>query len=119
MGMAQAISLLGWSLAVWLAALALILCIKGAAFLDALRHLISSDLDSVSKGRIDPARVQLAAVTALAAVIFIVRAWHAITGPDHRMPEIPDGLLTLVTGSHAVYLSGRVGHSLISRREDT
>jgi hypothetical protein len=112
MGMAQLASILGWLLAVWLGGLALVLIVKGVAFLDALRHLVVSDLGSAVAGRMDPERVQLAAVSAFAAAVFVYRSWRAITGPVHVMPDIPDGLLTLVAGSHAIYLSGRVGRGL-------
>jgi hypothetical protein len=117
MGTSHIGPLLAWLLAIWLAGLALVLIVKGMGFLRGLRELISSDLGAVAAGRIDPARVQLAMVTIFAAVVFVANAWRAIFGPVHVMPDIPDGLLTLVAGSHAIYLSGRVGRSLNNPKE--
>lgn len=117
MATAQIGSMLGWLLAVWLAALALVLIVKGLTFLRGLRQMIASDLSAAQAGRIDPERVQLAAVSALAVVVFAIQAWRAVVGPDHSMPDIPDGLLTLVAGSHAIYLSGRAGRGINTRRE--
>ncbi len=111
MGTSQIVAILGWLMAAWLAGLALVLIVKGLGFLRGLRDMVASDLNAAANGRVSPDRVQMAAVSAFAAIVFVVRAYHAVCGPDHRMPEIPDGLLTLVAGSHAIYLSGRVGRA--------
>jgi hypothetical protein len=57
-------------------------------------------LSDTQTGAPSPARVQLLVVTLIGALFYILQA----VGDPTRLPEIPQELLLILTGSNAVYL---------------
>ncbi len=107
MGWQNLAQLTATGLVVWSAALAAVIAWRilwgGASLLSLLRETIY--------GSIRSDRVQMAAVTALAALTYLVRGAGALGagGAHHTLPDLPDSLAVLVTGSQAIYLGGKLG----------
>ena len=102
-------------LLVWVGALALVLSYRILTQRVPTRGFLNLEIQGRSTGRLAPDRVQLLAAFAVALAGY---AFHALAaGPPHidaasglpSMPEVPQSLLVLFAGSHAIYLSGKLG----------
>ena len=94
----------------WLAALAIIVVWQLLTNPERLNGLLSARPD----GFVEPERVQGLLVMASAAGAYLfegVRALGATPLPPH-LPEISQTWLTVLTGSQALYLAGKIGRNL-------
>lgn len=64
-------------------------------------------LDKSEKNEISPVRVQLLAFTLVGAGSYLALTLDAIDAGKTALPEVPQELLLLVGGSHAIYLGGK------------
>lgn len=93
----------------WLAALAAI--VIGKAVFGSERHqgLLQAVRANGGKASIDPERVQLLAVFLGAAAFYFVEGVQmAAQGPVSTLPEASEALTIALTGSNAIYLSGKL-----------
>ncbi len=100
-------------LGAWLAALAAIVFYQIITNPDRLRGLFRTGY-----GPAEPERIQLVAVFGFATGAYVLEAVKMLNAPGlpTRMPEVPQYLLTVLTGSQAVYLAGKTTHTLNARR---
>jgi len=93
-----------WFLVGWLTALALLVLYRVLSGRIALVGLLTMDGQ-----RHSPERLQLLLFTLGALAIYIGQA--LVTGQSatiKSLPEVPDWVLPLLLGSHALYLGGRI-----------
>ena len=59
-----------------------------------------------------PERVLTMAVFPSIVVYYVILAMHAdVSGPTPSLPDIPDGMLVMLTGSNSLYLAGKIARS--------
>src|SRR5205814_10692473 len=87
-----------WFMLAWLSALAVLIAYRVLTGQIALQGLLTMDGQ-----RFSPERLQLLLLTVGALVIYAEEALA-----NKKMPDVPDGLLTLLVGSHVLYLGGTI-----------
>lgn len=59
-----------------------------------------------------PERVLTMAVFPSILVYYVILAMHTdVSGPIPSLPNIPDGMLVILTGSNSLYLAGKIARS--------
>jgi len=103
-----AVKLLTFGLIAWLAALALLVLLR------VLRgDIASSGMLVTNPGRdgVDPERVLAMAVVPAVLAFYTIHALNTgiVTTPTGlSMPDLPEGLVSLLTGGNGLYLAGKI-----------
>ncbi len=58
-----------------------------------------------------PERVLAMAVFPSILIYYVINAMHADVGATLSLPNIPDGMLVMLTGSNSLYLAGKIARS--------
>jgi hypothetical protein len=87
-----------WYFVAWLTAVAALILYRLLSGQIALDGLLTMDGQ-----RFSPERLQLLLVTLAALAIYAEEALA-----NQKMPEVPDGLLPILVGSHVLYLGGKI-----------
>lgn len=101
------VQVLGTLLLVWLGALGALLAYRTLTGQLSATGLLAHDLSDQSETT-TPERLQLLVAFLFALGGYVVHALHA-PGTPTSLPEVPNALLVLLGGSHAIYLSGKLG----------
>lgn len=100
----------------WLAALAALAVWKLTRRADLLTgFLVNDPRNAGQRGRAEPDRVQLMVAFALVVggyLLEVARTLAAADGAVVHMPDAPESILTMLAGSQAIYVSGKLARSL-------
>ena len=117
MGLAEISALTEWGLLCWLGAMALLVlyrCLNGGI---SLSGILAQDAEHNAQGRPSPERVQLLAMFLFALVAYAKLALEAAHGHVlTSLPDVPNELLVLFAGSNGIYLSAKLGRTILSNR---
>jgi hypothetical protein len=94
---------LKWYMIGWLAAVAALVAYRILTGRIALDGLFTMD-----GNRFSPERMQLLLVTVGALAIYASEALAAPVITTKALPPVPEGLLAILTGSHVLYLGGKI-----------
>ena len=114
MGLAEIATLTERGLLCWLGAMALLVlyrCLTGGI---ALSGILAQSAEDNAQRRPSPERVQLLLMFLFALVAYARLALNAAQGPS--LPEVPNELLVLFAGSNGIYLSAKLGRTILSNR---
>ena len=101
----MAVKLLTFGLIAWFAALALLVLIR------VLRGDIASSgmlVTNPGSDGVDPERVLAMAVVPAVLAFYTIHALNTGTPTGLSMPDLPEGLVSLLTGGNGLYLAGKI-----------
>ena len=79
-----------------------------------LSGILAQSAEDNAQRRPSPERVQLLLMFLFALVAYARLALNAAHGPS--LPEVPNELLVLFAGSNGIYLSAKLGRTILSNR---
>ena len=115
MGLAEIATLTERGLLCWLGAMALLVlyrCLTGGILLSGI---LAQSAEDNAQRRPSPERVQLLLMFLFALVAYARLALNAAHGHAlASLPEVPNELLVLFAGSNGIYLSAKLGRTILS-----
>ena len=98
--------LLAGGLLVWFASLAALIMVRVLRRDIRVEGMIATGADRV--GQVDPERAVAMAVFPFVIGYYVIEALHADMSVRASLPDIPQSLLVVLTGSNSLYLAGKI-----------
>jgi hypothetical protein len=101
--------LLSTGLLVWLGLLLALIAVRILRRDINVTGLLSNKPAAQGGDAVLPERVLTMAVFPTILIYYVISAMHAdVSGPIPSLPNIPDGMLVILTGSNSLYLAGKI-----------
>jgi len=100
-----------YGLLIWFALLAALIAVRILRGEISISGVLANDGNGAGVD-VHPERALAVAVFPAILIYYVIQALHAdLSGAIPSLPDVPDFLVTLLTGSNSIYLAGKIARS--------